>query len=129
MRYNIKRNACAFCIFFWNQSTITHFGSLPIDAARSLYSEFLLVGHNLYPKVVAKRADKAPMKLENSKPPHPDDVIAASVEMIETICKARGIQVDGLSDADVDAIWVMAFQEAYPLDTLLTEVFGSVSKD
>jgi hypothetical protein len=39
MRYNIKRNARAFCIFFWDQSTIAHFGSLPIYAARSLCSE------------------------------------------------------------------------------------------
>jgi hypothetical protein len=56
--------------------------------------------------------------------PNPHDVIAATSEMIEAMCKARGIKVDDLSDAEIDAIWVMAFQEAYPLDTLLTDVFG-----
>ena len=69
------------------------------------------------------------MKLDNSNPPHPDDVIAASAEMIEAVCKARGIAIDDLSDAEMDAIWVMAFQEAYPLDSLLFDVFGSLSRN
>jgi hypothetical protein len=63
-----------------------------------------------FPKVGATPADKARMEPKNLQLPDPHDVIEAAGEMMEAMCKLRGISVEDLTEAEVDAAMVMAFQ-------------------
>ncbi|CAN7263445.1 hypothetical protein [Caballeronia sp. LjRoot31] len=64
------------------------------------------------------------MEPTNPKLPNPHDVIEAAGEMMEVLCKMRGIEVDDLSEEEVDAIMVMAMEDNFPPDTPLRDVFG-----